>query len=155
MARKLDHYSEYGAAVLCLLMCAFALLAHWLACIWYFIRNIERQDESLNTIGWLDSLGKQIHQPFNKTDPTSGPDLKSKYVTALYFTISSFVFAQQASARREFSARLTVQKQSFLFSCDSTWPPCDDGLLSSSFVIFRTYHQNSFSLNFKGHAEIH
>ena len=27
-----------------------------------------------------------------------------------------FVFARQASARREFSARLAVQKQSFLFS---------------------------------------
>ena len=30
--------------------------------------------------------------------------------------IKSFVFARQASARREFSARLAVQKQSFLFS---------------------------------------
>ena len=30
--------------------------------------------------------------------------------------IRSFVFARQASARREFSARLAVQKQSFLFS---------------------------------------
>lgn len=87
VARKLDHYSEYGTAVLCLLMCSFALLAHWLACIWYFIGSIEH--DNLNTIGWLDSLGKQIHQPFNKTDPTSGPDLKSKYVTALYFTLSS------------------------------------------------------------------
>ncbi|XP_039091923.1 potassium voltage-gated channel subfamily H member 6 isoform X3 [Hyaena hyaena] len=33
VARKLDRYSEYGAAVLCLLMCTFALIAHWLACI--------------------------------------------------------------------------------------------------------------------------
>ena len=30
--------------------------------------------------------------------------------------IKSFVFAQQASARREFNARLTVQKRGFLFS---------------------------------------
>ena len=43
--------------------------------------------------------------------------------------MKSFVFARQASARREFSARLAVQKQSFLFSGDSTWPPCDKGLL--------------------------
>ena len=89
VTRKLDHYSEYGTAVLMLLMCSFALLAHWLACIWYFIGNIELKDETLNTIGWLDSLGKQINQPFNKSDVTSGPDLKSKYVTALYFTLSS------------------------------------------------------------------
>nr|KAF6309043.1 potassium voltage-gated channel subfamily H member 6 [Pipistrellus kuhlii] len=33
VARKLDRYSEYGAAVLFLLMCIFALIAHWLACI--------------------------------------------------------------------------------------------------------------------------
>ncbi|KAJ4936232.1 hypothetical protein JOQ06_000834 [Pogonophryne albipinna] len=34
VARKLDRYSEYGAAVLFLLTCTFALIAHWLACIW-------------------------------------------------------------------------------------------------------------------------
>lgn len=89
VARKLDHYSEYGTAVLCLLMCSFALLAHWLACIWYFIGYLEFEDSNITTIGWLDSLGKQIHRPFNRSDPTSGPDLKSKYVTALYFTLSS------------------------------------------------------------------
>ena len=35
VARKLDRYSEYGAAVLLLLMATFILIAHWLACIWY------------------------------------------------------------------------------------------------------------------------
>ena len=35
-------YSEYGAAVLILLMSAFALVAHWLACIWYAIGFAER-----------------------------------------------------------------------------------------------------------------
>ena len=45
--------------------------------------------------------------------------------------IKSFVFARQASPRREFSARLAVQIQSFLFSSDSTWPPCDKVLLKS------------------------
>ena len=67
VARKLDRYSEYGAAVLFLLMCTFALIAHWLgniltliiktslrskinvniiillACIWYAIGNSERR----------------------------------------------------------------------------------------------------------------
>ncbi|KAG8222046.1 hypothetical protein J437_LFUL000490, partial [Ladona fulva] len=33
VARKIDRYSEYGAAVLLLLMATFALIAHWLACI--------------------------------------------------------------------------------------------------------------------------
>ena len=34
VARKIDRYSEYGAAVLILLMATFALIAHLLACIW-------------------------------------------------------------------------------------------------------------------------
>ena len=34
VARKIDRYSEYGAAVLVLLMATFALIGHWLACIW-------------------------------------------------------------------------------------------------------------------------
>lgn len=90
VARKLDHYSEYGISVLLLLMCSFALLAHWLACIWYFIGNIEHEmEDPSTTIGWLDSLATQINQPYNKSDYTSGPDLQSKYITALYFTLSS------------------------------------------------------------------
>lgn len=90
VARKLDRYSEYGAAVLLLLMATFALIAHWLACIWYAIGNMER---SLNTnipkIGWLDQLANQTHQYYNSNDIHSGPTIKSKYVTALYFTFSS------------------------------------------------------------------
>ncbi|MBN3303034.1 KCNH2 protein, partial [Amia calva] len=88
VARKLDRYSEYGAAVLFLLMCTFALIAHWLACIWYAIGNVER-GFSENGIGWLNSLGDQLNKVYNKSDPGSGPSIKDKYVTALYFTFSS------------------------------------------------------------------
>ncbi|XP_071890159.1 voltage-gated inwardly rectifying potassium channel KCNH2 isoform X1 [Anas platyrhynchos] len=84
VARKLDRYSEYGAAVLFLLMCTFALIAHWLACIWYAIGNVEGQ-----RIGWLHSLGDQIGKPLNDSNPLYGPTIKDKYVTALYFTFSS------------------------------------------------------------------
>lgn len=84
VARKLDRYSEYGAAVLFLLMCTFALIAHWLACIWYAIGNMEGK-----TIGWLHSLGGQIGKPFNESTPHLGPSIKDKYITALYFTFSS------------------------------------------------------------------
>ncbi|XP_042332643.1 potassium voltage-gated channel subfamily H member 2 [Sceloporus undulatus] len=84
VARKLDRYSEYGAAVLFLLMCTFALIAHWLACIWYAIGNMEGK-----TIGWLHSLGSQIGKPFNDSTPHLGPSIKDKYITALYFTFSS------------------------------------------------------------------
>uniref|UniRef100_A0A3B3ZVD3 Ion transport domain-containing protein n=1 Tax=Periophthalmus magnuspinnatus TaxID=409849 RepID=A0A3B3ZVD3_9GOBI len=92
VARKLDRYSEYGAAVLFLLMCTFALIAHWLACIWYAIGNMERTSSarvgSLR-IGWLDNLADQIGKQYNDSDVSSGPSIKDKYVTALYFTFSS------------------------------------------------------------------
>ncbi|XP_060633993.2 potassium voltage-gated channel subfamily H member 7 isoform X5 [Anolis sagrei] len=88
VARKLDRYSEYGAAVLMLLMCIFALIAHWLACIWYAIGNVER-NYLTPKIGWLDSLGQQLGKHYNVSDLSSGPSIKDKYVTALYFTFSS------------------------------------------------------------------
>ncbi|XP_075873142.1 potassium voltage-gated channel subfamily H member 6a [Nelusetta ayraudi] len=92
VARKLDRYSEYGAAVLLLLMCTFALIAHWLACIWYAIGNMERTNLArmgAMKIGWLDNLAEQIGKQYNDSDLESGPSVKDKYVTALYFTFSS------------------------------------------------------------------
>ncbi|KAG8430334.1 hypothetical protein GDO86_017954 [Hymenochirus boettgeri] len=89
VARKLDRYSEYGAAVLFLLMCTFALIAHWLACIWYAIGNMEHDDLEYRPIGWLYSLGTQIMKPYNSSNLKSGPSINDKYVTALYFTFSS------------------------------------------------------------------
>uniref|UniRef100_H3C3A5 Voltage-gated inwardly rectifying potassium channel KCNH2 n=1 Tax=Tetraodon nigroviridis TaxID=99883 RepID=H3C3A5_TETNG len=87
VARKLDRYSEYGAAVLFLLMCTFALIAHWLACIWYAIGNVERSTSA--GIGWLDNLGEQLGKRYNDSVLGSGPSTRDKYVTALYFTFSS------------------------------------------------------------------
>uniref|UniRef100_A0A915M3W0 Cyclic nucleotide-binding domain-containing protein n=1 Tax=Meloidogyne javanica TaxID=6303 RepID=A0A915M3W0_MELJA len=68
VARKLDRYSEYGAAVLLLLMATFALIAHWLA-------------------------SRHLNEPYLRTKNGSitagGPSLKSRYVTSLYFTLST------------------------------------------------------------------
>ncbi|XP_037319094.2 potassium voltage-gated channel subfamily H member 6 [Pungitius pungitius] len=86
VARKLDRYSEYGAAVLFLLMCTFVLIAHWLACIWYAIGFVERP---YTETGWLDNLAEQLGKSYNDSDSASGPSVKDKYVTALYFTLSS------------------------------------------------------------------
>ncbi|GFT40920.1 potassium voltage-gated channel subfamily H member 6 [Nephila pilipes] len=86
VARKIDRYSEYGAAVLLLLVATFALIAHWLACIWYAIANAERSMQEPK-IGWLDALANMTHQYYNNSQ--GGPSIKSKYVTALYFTFSS------------------------------------------------------------------
>ena len=102
VARKLDRYSEYGAAVLFLLMCTFALIAHWLgkltpanqwdfpkkfkmsdsglflfkACIWYAIGNSERRfyAERGIPITWLDQLANQTHQVSSSSDFSSVPN---------------------------------------------------------------------------------
>lgn len=50
LLQKLDRYSQYSAMVLTLLMSVFALLAHWMACIWYVIGRKEM--ESNDPLTW-------------------------------------------------------------------------------------------------------
>ncbi|XP_068089564.1 potassium voltage-gated channel subfamily H member 1 [Hyperolius riggenbachi] len=97
VARKLDHYIEYGAAVLVLLVCVFGLAAHWLACIWYSIGDYEVINEDTNTIrneSWLFQLGMTIGAPYRFNQSGSGrweggPSKDSVYITSLYFTMTS------------------------------------------------------------------
>lgn len=50
---RLDRYSQYSAVVLTLLMAVFALLAHWVACVWFYIgqQEIESSESELPEIG--------------------------------------------------------------------------------------------------------
>lgn len=96
VARKLDHYLEYGAAVLVLLVCVFGLVAHWLACIWYSIGDYEVIDEDTNTIqidSWLYQLAVSIGTPYRYNSSAGtwegGPSKDSLYVSSLYFTMTS------------------------------------------------------------------
>uniref|UniRef100_A0A8C4EUT9 Potassium voltage-gated channel, subfamily H (eag-related), member 5b n=1 Tax=Dicentrarchus labrax TaxID=13489 RepID=A0A8C4EUT9_DICLA len=97
VARKLDHYLEYGAAVLVLLVCVFGLVAHWLACIWYSIGDYEVIDEATNKIkmdSWLYQLAIGIGSPYRFNASGSGqweggPGKYSLYITSLYFTMTS------------------------------------------------------------------
>ncbi|KAK7907837.1 hypothetical protein WMY93_016449 [Mugilogobius chulae] len=97
VARKLDHYLEYGAAVLVLLVCVFGLVAHWLACIWYSIGDYEIIDEATNSIkkdSWLYQLAESIGAPYRyNTSGTGrwegGPNKHTLYVSSLYFTMTS------------------------------------------------------------------
>ncbi|XP_044305528.1 potassium voltage-gated channel subfamily H member 3 [Varanus komodoensis] len=111
---NLDRYSQYSAVVLTLLMTVFALLAHWVACIWYFIgqREVESSPSQLPGIGWLQELARRLESPYylvqrnssgeddaaNRTSPSlngsmwellGGPSLRSAYITSLYFALSS------------------------------------------------------------------
>ncbi|XP_063738915.1 potassium voltage-gated channel subfamily H member 1b isoform X2 [Eleginops maclovinus] len=97
VARKLDHYIEYGAAVLVLLVCVFGLAAHWLACIWYSIGDYEVIDEDTNSVrmdSWLFLLGETVGTPYRFNASGSGrweggPSKDSVYITSLYFTMTS------------------------------------------------------------------
>lgn len=46
LLQKLDRFSQYSAMVLTLLMSVFALLAHWMACIWYIIGRKEMENNA-------------------------------------------------------------------------------------------------------------
>ena len=139
IARKLDRYSEYGVGVLILLTATFALIAHWLACIWYAIGRLERnthgkwlilrrqssafsadlQRKSSDTaffrlgtersIGWLAELANHTHQYYNDSDSTSGPSKTSKYITALYFTFSSLTSVGFGNVRFAWSSERNVR----------------------------------------------
>ncbi|XP_028401335.1 potassium voltage-gated channel subfamily H member 6-like isoform X2 [Dendronephthya gigantea] len=85
VARKLDRYSEYGIAVIFLLMGLFTLTAHWLACIWYAIGRVEKDNHPAN---WINILSRELsgNKDFaNSTDVT----LTECYLSAIYFTLSS------------------------------------------------------------------
>ncbi|XP_019740549.1 LOW QUALITY PROTEIN: potassium voltage-gated channel subfamily H member 5-like [Hippocampus comes] len=97
VARKLDHYLEYGAAVLVLLVCVFGLVAHWLACIWYSIGDYEVIDERTNSIktdSWLYQLALSIGTPYRYNASGTGrweggPNKDTLYISSLYFTMTS------------------------------------------------------------------
>ncbi|KAM6295442.1 voltage-gated delayed rectifier potassium channel KCNH4 [Aegotheles albertisi] len=90
LLQKLDRYSQYSAMVLTLLMSMFALLAHWMACIWYVIgrKELESNDPQTWDIGWLQELGKRLEAPYINNS-VGGPSIRSVYIASLYFTLSS------------------------------------------------------------------
>lgn len=85
VSRKMDRYSEYGLAVIFLLTSLFTLIAHWLACIWHVIG----QDEIEVPYGWIQLLAGTVEQPINVSVPGSGPGPGTRYITALFFTLTS------------------------------------------------------------------
>uniref|UniRef100_A0A3B3VHD5 Voltage-gated delayed rectifier potassium channel KCNH4 n=1 Tax=Poecilia latipinna TaxID=48699 RepID=A0A3B3VHD5_9TELE len=86
LLQKLERYSQYSAVVLTLLMSMFALLAHWMACVWYYIGRKEIESLGSSDIGWLYELAKRSG---GLKMLGGGPSTRSSYVTALYFALSS------------------------------------------------------------------
>nr|AKS48233.1 mutant potassium voltage-gated channel isoform II [Bombyx mori] len=73
VARKIDRYSEYGTAVLLLLMATYAI-GSW------------ERPQLHAPIGWLDALANDVQASY---DNSTGPSMRSRYITALYFTCTS------------------------------------------------------------------
>ena len=84
----------------------FGMMAHWLACFWYLIGVSELNSAyGIRTgVGWLYELSRSLnvsYQAENHTDisPSNltiskvmmklGPEMSSRYITSLYFTLSS------------------------------------------------------------------
>ncbi|XP_031442518.1 potassium voltage-gated channel subfamily H member 8 [Clupea harengus] len=105
LLQKMDRYSQHSTVVLTLLMSIFALLAHWMACIWYVIGKKEMEANAHTwDIGWLHELGKRLEAPYESVNSSvslsggeggggaaagGGPSLRSVYIASLYFTLSS------------------------------------------------------------------
>ncbi|XP_070702239.1 voltage-gated delayed rectifier potassium channel KCNH8 [Pempheris klunzingeri] len=94
LLQKMDRYSQHSTVVLTLLMSMFALLAHWMACIWYIIGKMEMEANAYNwDIGWLHELGKRLESPYyaigGVNGTLNGPSIRSVYIASLYFTLSS------------------------------------------------------------------
>ncbi|XP_077997562.1 voltage-gated delayed rectifier potassium channel KCNH8-like [Glandiceps talaboti] len=85
LLQKMERYSNYSAVVISFLMCMFALVAHWLACIWYVIGKQESDNQENHfTAGWLHELYHDLDLDFQNLTTTD-----TMYITSLYYTLST------------------------------------------------------------------
>lgn len=107
-ARRLDQNYEKSVSLLFLMVFAFTLVAHWLACIWYTIGYSE--STKLIPSSWLTELAETNEQPFNKTAHLYGPSLRARYLTSLYFTLTCLtsVGFGNVSANTDFEKLFTI-----------------------------------------------
>lgn len=85
-ARKLDRNYEYMTSLLFLMIMFFMLVAHWLACIWYAIG--QQEAVKYDGLSWLSILGYQMELPIMEGNSTSGPTLRTRYLTSLYYVMT-------------------------------------------------------------------
>ena len=102
--RQILQYTEYGVAVLLLWTSGFALIAHWLSCLYFAIAILERPHLPTK-VGWIDFLAAkfQMRVPFHDEDnhldvevpvnATGSPikmatlDIRSQYISMLSLEI--------------------------------------------------------------------
>ncbi|CAK6967696.1 potassium voltage-gated channel subfamily H member 8 [Scomber scombrus] len=99
LLQKLERYSQYSAVVLTLLMSMFALLAHWMACVWYFIGRKEIESSGSWEIGWLHELAKRLGNPYSLSPWTTlvHTTVSSLPANSSQWNVSGSEFASQGS----------------------------------------------------------
>ncbi|XP_053184122.1 potassium voltage-gated channel subfamily H member 8 [Scomber japonicus] len=99
LLQKLERYSQYSAVVLTLLMSMFALLAHWMACVWYFIGRKEIESPDSWEIGWLYELAKRLGNPYSLSPWTTlvHTTVSSLPANSSQWNVSGSEFASQGS----------------------------------------------------------
>ena len=139
VARKLDHYIEYGAAVLVLLIFMFVLIAHWLACVWYGIGITEAGNGKTNS--WLYKLSREIGRESRLNTSGSmwegGRHSGEAYATALYYTLSCMtsVGFGNVSSNTEMEKVFTICMMIFGCECDCGFQKCVPGVSVRWFFI--------------------
>ncbi|XP_046902185.1 LOW QUALITY PROTEIN: potassium voltage-gated channel subfamily H member 3 [Hypomesus transpacificus] len=105
LLQKLERYSQYSAVVLTLLMSTFALIAHWMACVWYFIGRTEIESTVPGTwdIGWLHELAKRLGTPYTLSPLATMPSysLNPAIVDSLHANSSQWNVSTSESAGRD------------------------------------------------------
>ena len=96
VARALHRFLESSFALLLLMLSFYMIVAHWFACVWYVIGREDLKNGLMH--GWLSALANKTSSPFvleiveqegvNETVIYGGPSTTSKYLTALYFTMT-------------------------------------------------------------------
>lgn len=105
LLHKLDRYSQHSAIVLTLLMCTFALVAHWMACIWYLIGHQELETSIKWKVGesacrkkkknscWFSLFSSETQTKFSCNRELFIPETPTNitaYIVFCYSAINSF-----------------------------------------------------------------
>ncbi|CAL8070803.1 unnamed protein product [Calicophoron daubneyi] len=86
--QKIERYSQYSTVVLGLLMGMFFFLAHWFACGWYWLGQMELNSSQAREYSWLVELARRMHLTLSDNQ-TYSLSRRAIYVSSLYFTTTS------------------------------------------------------------------
>ena len=154
----MDHFAEYSGVVLILLVGAFVLFGHWLACMWYAIGELKskfkpRIDKGINTIcniktnnlsshNWLVRFAEDTNKAFvikggeecRQENIVGGPETMDSYLAALYFVMSSLTSVGFGNI-----AAYSIYEQGFRFETGPLVRSCNMSLIALLYSFLALY----------------